>query len=144
MEQKRKQQRKKQKRKKQRAEVADSPFTKNQLTFLNALKECYGIVSKAAHMAGLDRKCHYNWMDSAPEYAKEYEAICDDRIDFVEDQLISNISNGDTTAIIFFLKTKAKKRGYVEKQEIDHNFGGQKIKIGFKKPGENGDGRDKD
>lgn len=126
MEQKRKQQRKKPK-----AEVADSPLTKNQLTFLNALKECYGIVSKAAHMAGLDRKCHYNWMDSAPEYAKEYEAICDDRIDFVEDQLISNISNGDTTAIIFFLKTKAKKRGYVEKQEVDHTSGGEKIKQVF-------------
>lgn len=126
MEQKRKQQRKKPK-----AEVADSPFTKNQLTFLNALKECYGIVSKAAHMAGLDRKCHYNWMDSAPEYAKEYEAICDDRIDFVEDQLIRNISNGDTTAIIFFLKTKAKKRGYVEKQEVDHTSGGEKIKQVF-------------
>lgn len=124
-------QKRKQQRKKPRAEVADSPFTKNQLTFLNALKECYGIVSKAAHMAGLDRKCHYNWMDSMPEYAKEYEAICDDRIDFVEDQLISNISNGDTTAIIFFLKTKAKKRGYVEKQEVDHTSGGEKIKQVF-------------
>lgn len=124
-------QKRKQQRKKPRAEVADSPFTKNQLTFLNALKECYGIVSKAAHMAGLDRKCHYNWMDSTPEYAKEYEAICDDRIDFVEDQLINNISNGDTTAIIFFLKTKAKKRGYVEKQEVDHTSGGEKIKQVF-------------
>lgn len=124
-------QKRKQQRKKPRAEVADSPFTKNQLTFLNALKECYGIVSKAAHMAGLDRKCHYNWMDSMPEYAKEYEAICDDRIDFVEDQLINNISNGDTTAIIFFLKTKAKKRGYVEKQEVDHTSGGEKIKQVF-------------
>lgn len=124
-------QKRKQQRKKPRAEVADSPFTKNQLAFLNALRECYGIVSKAAHMAGLDRKCHYNWMESNPEYAKEYEAICDDRIDYVEDQLINNISNGDTTAIIFFLKTKAKKRGYIEKQEVDHTSGGEKIKQVF-------------
>jgi len=114
---------------KPKAEV--SKLSKNQTAFLKALGDCFGIVSKAAHMCGQARQNHYNWMDSMPEYAKEYEAICDDRIDFVEDQLINNISNGDTTAIIFFLKTKAKKRGYVEKQEVDHTSGGEKIKQVF-------------
>ena len=35
----------------------------------------------------------------------------------VEGQLLSQIRRGNITAIIFFLKTKAKHRGYVERHE---------------------------
>jgi len=43
-------------------------------------------------------------------------------MDFVESKLFSNINNGDVSSTIFYLKTKAKKRGYFEKQEIDQNL----------------------
>ncbi len=42
-------------------------------------------------------------------------------MDFAESQLYKQIKEGSTAATIFYLKTKGKKRGYIERQEIEHN-----------------------
>ena len=52
------------------------------------------------------------------QQAKDIENIA---LDFAESQLHKQISEGNTTATIFLLKTKGKKRGYVERQEIVHD-----------------------
>jgi len=39
------------------------------------------------------------------------------------------IENGSTTATTFFLRTRGRKRGYNEKQEIDLTSGNEPIKI---------------
>jgi hypothetical protein len=40
-------------------------------------------------------------------------------LDLAESKLHEEILGGNTAAIIFFLKTKGKKRGYVERQEVE-------------------------
>lgn len=95
-------------------------LTKNQEKFLASLKENLGIISKAADACNLHRNSHYKWLDSSLEYKEEYLSIEDDCIDVVEHALMGKIlEDKDTTAIIFYLKTKGKKRGYVEKSELD-------------------------
>ena len=52
------------------------------------------------------------------EFAEAVEEIKESQIDYVEGQLIKNISAGKETSIIFYLKSKAKDRGYAEKLDI--------------------------
>jgi hypothetical protein len=49
------------------------------------------------------------------------------RLDFAESKLDQNINNGDTTAIIFLLKTLGKDRGYYDKCNFDVTSNGKTI-----------------
>jgi hypothetical protein len=40
------------------------------------------------------------------------------RLDFAESMLDKGMKDGNMTAIIFYLKTQGKSRGYVERQEV--------------------------
>ncbi len=84
-----------------------------------ALEQSLGIVTTACKAVGLARATHYEWLDSDPEYKKRAEALADIALDFAESKLHTQIMNGDTTAIIFYLKTKGKKRGYIERSDIN-------------------------
>ena len=41
-------------------------------------------------------------------------------LDFGEHKLMERIAKGDTLATMFLLKTKGKRRGYIERQEVAH------------------------
>lgn len=85
---------------------------------IEALVKSLGVVTTAAKLAGIDRTTHYNWLREDEDYKSQVESIEDIAIDFAESKLHSQIEKGDTTATIFYLKTKGKRRGYIEKQEF--------------------------
>lgn len=99
---------------------------------IEAMKLSYGIISVAANKVEISRQTHYNWMKDDPEYKEEIESINEAAIDHVEGKLMERVNgvaiageDGSTyyqapsdTAIIFYLKCKGKKRGYVERQEV--------------------------
>ena len=86
---------------------------------IEALELSLGVVTSAAKKVGIDRKRHYEWLKNDEEYKIAVEDIDDVAIDFAESQLHKQIKSGQAAPTIFFLKTKGKKRGYIEKQEID-------------------------
>jgi len=85
---------------------------------LEALKKHLNIVTTACKEVGIDRSTHYEWLKTDSDYKAKVEALDDVVLDFAESKLHQSINNGSDTATIFFLKTKGKKRGYIEKQEI--------------------------
>ncbi len=90
-------------------------------TMLDALERSLGIVSTACEKAGISRQTHYNWLKDDPEYKEAVRAIEERTIDFAESHLHALIKDKNPAATIFFLKTKGKNRGYVERQEIEVN-----------------------
>jgi hypothetical protein len=103
--------------------------------FIEAYKKAFGIVSVAAKAASIERCTYYDWLKKDPEFKQAIEEIEpeEDFIDMAENALQKKIKEGDTTAIIFTLKTKGKKRGYIERKEITGaDDSALKIEIDFK------------
>jgi hypothetical protein len=48
-------------------------------------------------------------------------------LDFAESQLFKSIQNGSDTATIFYLKCKGKKRGYIDRAEVDVTTNGKDL-----------------
>ena len=115
-------------------------------TLLDALRQSLGVVETACKAAGIPRRTHYNWLKKDAKYAAEVAEIDDVAIDFGESQLyklmrgytlpdtkvflnrdsmqpiivpITKHIGTDASAVIFFLKTRGKKRGYIEKTQVE-------------------------
>ena len=85
--------------------------------FLKAFNAGYGIILTACEAVNISRSTYYKWMREDPEFKEKVEEIQESQVDFVESKLIKAIEANDTTAIIFYLKTKGKKRGYSDKAQ---------------------------
>lgn len=88
---------------------------------LEALEEHHGIVTNACKAVNVGRSTFYKWINEDEEFKKAVDDVQDVAIDFVESKLFQQIDEGNPTSTIFYLKTKAKKRGYIERQEIVHD-----------------------
>jgi hypothetical protein len=85
---------------------------------IEALEKSLGIVTQACKVVGISRDTHYRWMKDDEEYKTAIQELGDVALDFAESKLHKLIDQGNPAATIFYLKTKGKNRGYIERQEI--------------------------
>ena len=90
--------------------------------FIIAYKENFGNITISCESAGVSRSSYNVWIKNDPEFAKKLAEIEPEEImlDFGEQKLMERIAKGDTLATMFLLKTKGKRRGYIERQEVAH------------------------
>ncbi len=101
----------------------------NKKRVLDALIKSLGVITTACKIAGVGRTQFYKWLKHDEEFATAVQDVSDIALDFAESELFKQIKDGNTSATIFYLKTKGKRRGFVERQEMDHTSDGEPIKI---------------
>lgn len=109
------------------------------VAFKAVANTCCGIMAEMADRLGVSRNSLYCWCKNDPEYRVAVEEAREQLLDLAETNLrrliagvpkMTKDENGEEQfagwdvrpseqAIIFLLKTRGKKRGYVEKTEID-------------------------
>ena len=87
---------------------------------IEASEKSLGVVTTACKQVGIDRTTFYRYYKEDEKFKKQVDDLSNVAKDFAESQLFKQIQDGNPTATIFYLKTKAKDRGYVERQEIQH------------------------
>lgn len=103
---------------------------------LQALTTSLGNVTEAAAAVGMSRETHYAWLKDDAEYAAAVASLKNVALDFAESQLKKLMEGAErqalthdgevvtikdapnTSAVIFYLKTQGKQRGYIERQEL--------------------------
>lgn len=85
---------------------------------LEALQNNAGNITKACEDAGFAVSSFYNWKNTDEEFRKAVEEIDNVQFAFVEGKLLELVDNLNPTAVIFYLKTKGKDRGYKETSEV--------------------------
>jgi len=97
-------------------------LTKSQKNFLDAYEEAQGNVSIACEKSGVrSRTTFYRWL-MQEQFVEAMQTKDEHMLDLAEEGLRKKIVEGDTEAIIFFLRAKGKKRGWTLQDEHDINL----------------------
>ena len=83
----------------------------------SSIVKAFGNLSTAAKSLQVERATHYRWIEQEGLEDAVQEGR-NRRLDFAESMLDKGMQEGNMTAIIFYLKTQGKSRGYVERQEV--------------------------
>jgi len=91
---------------------------------IKALKETNGLLTMAATKAGIGYRTVCRYVAEFPSVEQAAQDAKEAMLDLAESKLYSKIRDGDNTAIIFYLKTQGKNRGYIERHEVGGEGGG--------------------
>jgi len=95
---------------------------KNKQKVIEALERSLGIVTPACKEIGISRETFYKWYRQDDEFKRSVDDINEIALDFAENQLLKKIKEGSERSILFYMKYKARKRGYTEDINITGNI----------------------
>ncbi len=75
-------------------------------------------IGKSCELIGITRRAFDLWIVEDQDFSDRVHDIRERKIDALESALFERVKAGDTTAIIFSLKTIGKQRGYIEGERV--------------------------
>ena len=91
---------------------------KKKAAVMATYRETHGNLTETCRVHKISRQTFANWREKDPDFAAEAQEVREECGDIIESALMARIEAGDTTAIIFALKTKYKDRGWTERNEM--------------------------
>ena len=88
---------------------------------IEAMVKSMGVVQQACKAVGISRTTFYEYYKTDPAFKDAIDECKEIALDFAESKLYKCIEKEKETSIIFYLKTQGKKRGYIEKSELETN-----------------------
>ena len=89
--------------------------------FIDAIPGTGGIVTKIAEKVGCTWHTARKYIDNYATIKQAYQDECERVLDLAESALIKSVADQEAWAVKYMLSTKGKHRGYVERQELQHN-----------------------
>lgn len=86
--------------------------------FLEAYHSASANISVACKKVGISRETYYRWCKEDASFKANCSDVEESLLDMAETMLLKAIRDGKTAELIFYLKTKGKSRGYVERTEM--------------------------
>ena len=91
---------------------------KHKKLLIQALERSLGIVTPACKEVGVSRETFYRYYREDDDFKKAVDDINEVTLDFAENQLLKKIKEGSERSILFYMKYKARKRGYTDSLDI--------------------------
>jgi len=85
---------------------------------IKAIQGSGGIVTLIAKRLGCSWHTARNYIDKYPTARRAYEDEDEKTLDLAESKVIEAINAGDGQMVRYYLSTRGRKRGYVERQEV--------------------------
>jgi hypothetical protein len=97
----------------------DNKMQQHKKALVEAMEKSLGIVTTACKSVGVDRTTFYRYYNEDEAFKAAIDDIDNIALDFAESQLHKQIQKGEVSSTIFYLKTKGKGRGYVERTQSE-------------------------
>lgn len=98
------------------APIGHEQFSLEQVT--QALKQTRGMISAAAQLLHCHRQTLYDYQKRHPEVALALTEARELQLDTAELSLFRAIDKGESWAVCFYLKTRGRDRGYIERVDV--------------------------
>lgn len=102
-------------------ETTAKRITTKQRKFLDVFPKKLCNIAQTCKSVEISRETFYRWYDNYDNFKKEIDEARENTYDDLESKLYKlALVDENPTILIFMAKTKMKERGYIEKQEMEH------------------------